>query len=191
MPTFLLAFIGPRHLAKELQLNSIDPSVHISSSKDNFAVSQKSKPRILAADYRPANIRTIANNCMPLTTNQREQLHSVLENHTSMFDGILWHYPDKLVHNSTLIKALRRIDAELTQSLDQNYQSSKPNLIDSSKSVFYLPLVACSRPRWWTSRGPQNFVEIKIYFHKKYSPRTSLCGRASNSLSIECWSRAK
>ena len=62
MHIFPITFSGPQHLAKELQLNSVDPSVHISTPEDNFAITQGSKPRILAADYRPAGICTVADN---------------------------------------------------------------------------------------------------------------------------------
>ena len=79
MHTFPLAFTGPQHLAKDLQLNFVDPSVLISTPEDTFAITQGSKPCILAADYRPADIRTSADNCTHLTTNQREQLHSILQ----------------------------------------------------------------------------------------------------------------
>ena len=98
MHTFPLTFTGPQHLAKELQLNSVDPSVHTSTPEDNFAITQGWKPCILAADRCPADIRTIDNNCTHLTANQREQLHSVLQNHNSMFNGIPHHFPDELVH---------------------------------------------------------------------------------------------
>ena len=98
MHTFPITFTGPQNFAKELQLNSVDPSIHTSTPEENFAFTQGSKPRILAADYHPTDIRTIAGNCTHLTAHQREQLHSVLQNHTSMFEGILRHYPDEPVH---------------------------------------------------------------------------------------------
>ena len=39
--------------------------------------------------------------------------------------------------------------------------------------------------------GPLHGIQIRNYSHKKHSPRTALCGRASNFLCIEFWSHAK
>ena len=50
------------------------------------------------------------------------------------------------------------------------------------RELFHL---ACSDPR---CRNLNRF--FRELFPQKYSPRTSLCGRASNCLSMECWSHA-
>ena len=56
------------------------------------------KPEILPSNYKPVNLKEIANNCTHLTSSQRQQLHYLLEKYSDVFNGKLRHYPDKLIH---------------------------------------------------------------------------------------------
>ncbi len=88
----------PRHctssteLAYHLYLDNAEPS----NLFDAFALS--SDKEILAADYRPADIRKVAYGCTHLTQDQRDKLYDVLKDFSEVFDGKLRHYPDEEIH---------------------------------------------------------------------------------------------
>ena len=147
MHIFLLAFTGRQHLAKELQLNSVNPSVHISTPEDNFAITQQSKPHILAADYRPADIHTIADKCRCISPLAKENNFFTVFFKTIL--PCLTEFSDITLANwyiSALIKSLRHTP---TQSLDLNYQSSKKQNQSARPSRCCFPCWSFFLDKWF------------------------------------------
>ena len=92
MPSFPATFTTPAALACDLLLDLVEPR----NLLDSFALGIK--PDILAADYRPADIEAVVNDCTHLDKSQREKLYDVLKDFVDVFDGKLRHYPDEEIH---------------------------------------------------------------------------------------------
>ena len=70
------------------------------TSKDSYVINDtpclqdasKCIKEILDTKYEPANLKEIAANCMSLTKEQQEELHTLLTKYESLFDGTLGHW---------------------------------------------------------------------------------------------------
>ena len=92
MPNFPQDFRGPADLAQQLYLDTVEPK----NLLDAFAFG--STPEILAADYKPADVRAVVDNCTHLNASKKEALYNVLKDFSDVFDGKLRHYPDEEIH---------------------------------------------------------------------------------------------
>ena len=94
--------IDPAHIAAQLHLDYIDPFWSNPCNDNAYTLAIPSdtlaKPEILPSNYKPINLKEIANNCTHLTFSQCQQLHYLLKKYSDVFDGKLRHYPDELIH---------------------------------------------------------------------------------------------
>ena len=92
----------PAKIAAQLHLDYMDPFWSQTCNDDAYALATASeplaKPEILPSNYKPVDLKQIANDCTHLTSSQRQQLHYLLEKYSHVFDGKLRHYPDELIH---------------------------------------------------------------------------------------------
>ena len=97
MRSFPQDFISPKYYAQQLLLEDIDP-FQSTPSNDAFAVTDLDSKHILPADYKPADVKTVADNCTHLSQTHRDALYNVLKEFPDVFDGILKQYRDEEIH---------------------------------------------------------------------------------------------
>ena len=108
MPSFPATFTTPAALACDLLLDLVEPR----NLLDSFALGIK--PDILAADYRPADIEAVVNDCTHLDKSQREKLYDVLKDFVDVFAK---QEPESQ-------EALRSTQAHRLQSVQSTYEAT-------------------------------------------------------------------
>ena len=103
MRTFPQDLSHPADIAQQLHLDHMDPIWSDTCNDDAYALACPSdnkadKPEILPSNYKPVDLKEIADSCKHLSDKQREQLHKLLVKHQQVFDGKLRAYTDEYIH---------------------------------------------------------------------------------------------